>query len=301
MKRLSAPVALTIGNFDGVHRGHQDMIRSLVDMAQKQQLQSAVLCFEPHPDIVFATPGFELLMNQSAKIEHLQALGVDHLIFQNFNADFAQVSAEDFLRQYLQSFFNLSLLFFGYDFRFGHQGEGDFAMAKQFFSKSNISVLQGEPLVENGHTLSSTWVRELLKSGQARQACQVLGRPYQLSGIVEEGKRLGRTLGFPTANLGQIQTLIPGRGVYHCRINWGEKSLWSVVNIGERPTVAGDKITVEAHILDFSGDLYGQSVDLLFFRKIRDEKKFENLDRLKEQIEKDIQNLKDNLACEKLT
>lgn len=301
MKPLPSPVALTIGNFDGVHRGHQHMIESLIEKAQSRNLQSAVLCFEPHPDLVFKTKGFELLMDETAKIEHLQALGVEHLIFQNFNASFAQVSAEDFLRQYLLRFFDLAILFFGYDFRFGHQGEGDFAMAKQFFSKSDVTVLQGQPLVENGQTLSSTWVRHLLKSGEVSEACQVLGYPYRLQGRVEEGKKLGRTLGFPTANLGELKTLVPRNGVYHCRIEWGEQSHSAVVNIGERPTVAGDKVTVEAHILDYSGDLYGRSVDLKFYRKIRDEKKFENLDRLKEQIKKDIGNLKDNSDCEKLT
>ncbi len=299
LKPLREPVALTIGNFDGVHYGHQYLIRCLLEKAKETQAQPALLCFDPHPDVVFGTPDFKQLMTLKQKTAALQKTGIELLVVQDFDAPFSKVTAPDFLQHHLAGFFNLNYLLFGYDFRFGNRGEGDFQMARRFFEDSGTLVEQEKALDKDETQVSSTLIRDLLGKGQVAEARQCLGRPYQVVGSIEEGRKLGRTLGFPTANFGGIETLIPEDGVYHCRVPLKGRTHWAVVNIGLRPTVQGEQRTVEAHILDYSGDLYGQTLELDFYRKIRDEKKFENLDKLKLQIEKDIQNLKEHIDDEK--
>ncbi len=292
MKPLAEPVALTIGNFDGVHRGHQYLLKHLASMAHKKNLRPAILCFEPHPDLVFETPGFQLLMTVDQKANHLRQCGVEFLVLQNFDRDFSKVSAQGFLCRYLASYFNIRYLLFGFDFRFGYQGEGSFLTAQDYFKNSNVVLEQEEPLLVGGDRVSSSSIRRHLCDGKVEQAMEALGRPYSLSGTVAEGQKLGRQLGFPTANLEEIQTQIPGFGVYHCSAECDGGLYTAVVNVGQRPTIQGTHPTVEAHILEFSGDLYGKSLRLSFKKKIRDEKKFDNLDKLKKQIQNDIDSVK---------
>jgi riboflavin kinase/FMN adenylyltransferase len=281
-------VALTIGNFDGVHRGHQHLIKFLLKTAEDLGVEAVVLCFDPHPDIVFQTPQFELLMTLQDKVHCLESLGVQWVVLQDFNRKVADVPAQDFLRQYLQAFFNLKGLILGYDFRFGSRGQGDFKMAQGYFNSSGVQVLQAPVFKLGEEILSSTLIRDQLRAGEVNSAEKSLGRPYQVIGQVEAGEQLGRTLGFPTANLTSIQTLIPGDGVYFCRAYFAKEMYSAVVNIGVRPTVSGERRTVEAHLLNFSGDLYGQTLKIQFLQKIRDEKKFSDLSQLKEQIQRDI-------------
>ena len=290
LEPLSEPVALTLGNFDGVHKGHQFLINRLVKVASEERLASAVLCFSPHPAKVLGDDSFDLLMADRDKEKHLESLGVDYLIIQDFSCEFSKISAEDFLRQYLAYFFHLEILSIGYDFRFGSKGSGDFVMMKEFFMSQSIKVVEEPPFFINEVKPSSSQIRTFLKQGNVAKAMNYLGYPYFLSGVVKAGKAIGRTIGFPTANLSNIATLIPGDGVYFCFASCQGEKYQAMVNIGRRPTFSGDERTVEAHLLNFSGDIYDQEVTLEFLEKVRAEKSFLNVDELKAQLAIDLKN-----------
>lgn len=285
---LATPVALTVGNFDGVHRGHQYLVESLLKQARQISAEPALLCFNPHPELVIGKDDFQQLMTFEDKQTELAKLGIQFLVVQDFSTAFATIDPEVFLRQYLLHFFNLSFLLVGYDFRFGQSGRGDFSMIEAVMKEYSIPTQRECPLQEQEQVISSSLIRQCLQAGEVEQAKQYLGRPYKVSGVVAAGQALGRTLGFPTANLEKIETLVPGQGVYACWIEVDSSQFSAVVNIGLRPTVKGASQTVEAHILDFSRDIYGEKVSLKFLKKIRNEKKFANLDLLKQQIHNDI-------------
>ncbi len=285
---LCEPVALTIGNFDGVHRGHQFLIENLIKKSQEMGVSSALLCFEPHPDFVLSGQPVPRLMTFTDREQRLKELGLDFLVIQEFTREFADLDPKGFLESYLDRFFKIRSLLMGYDFKFGRGGQGSLELMTEFFAQKGVDVSRLSPFEVKGERPSSSKIRELILNGEIQKASEFLGAPYNLVGVVETGKALGRTLGFPTANLGQIQTIIPGHGVYVARIMGFPEAGPAVVNIGQRPTLKSEGVTVEVHILNFQKDLYGQELRVEFLHKIRDEQKFANLDSLKTQIKNDI-------------
>ncbi len=294
LEPLSDSIGLTIGNFDGVHLGHQFLIRQLQDRSMEFGARVAVLSFSPHPGRLFTPDSFQELMTLEDRLRALQERQVDFAVVQSFDDSFSKVPADQFLAEYMSFFSNLRIVLVGYDFRFGSHGQGDIQTIRDFFAGSQVVVDQVRPHTIGPEVVSSSLIRSKLRAGDVEAASRLLGREYELSGVVERGQALGRKLGFPTANLGAVATLIPASGVYMFTTRLRGATLQGVVNIGNRPTVQGKETTVEAHILDFSEDLYGEMLTLKLVARIRGEQKFANLDRLKEQIHKDIEFAKKN-------
>lgn len=286
---IDVPIALTVGNFDGIHLGHQFLIENLIRKAGQYQAWPAVLFFDPHPEqVLFPDHDFSILSTSADKQQSLKELGVKMIFVQDFSRNFSKVPAVDFLKNYLGQFRGLRYLLVGYDFHFGLNGEGDFNLIRDFFAKSNTEVERGSIFKEGDLCPSSTRIRNALKEGDVKQAADCLGRPYQLQGEVLKGKSLGRQLGFPTANLANFSTQRPADGVYITRAIHQNKVFNGVTNVGVRPTVQGCGVTVETHLFDFDENLYGQTLKVQFLERIRSEKKFESLEMLKKQIHHDI-------------
>ena len=284
---LAEPCALAIGNFDGLHLGHQALLAKLLETAKQQKLKSAVMTFEPHPREFF-TPNQAptRLASLREKLERFADAGVDVVYLCRFDQKFAALSSDDFIQQILLHSVNAKTVLVGEDFRFGAGRRGgieDIANAGL-----NLISLPQVTLTENGilQRVSSTRVRNALAAGQLEVAASLLGRSYSISGKVIRGAQLGRKLGFPTANVHMRHERPALTGVYAVKLD----GLEGVANLGVRPTVAGvPKLLLEVHLFDFNGDLYGHHVHVEFFQKIRDEMKFDGLPALSAQIAKDVQ------------
>ncbi len=279
---LQQPCALTIGNFDGMHLGHQALLKKLIENAQALNLTSAAMTFEPHPREFFAPETAPpRLCSLREKLEHFAEAGVEKVYVCRFNRGFAKVTAEDFMQTILRDSLNAQAILVGEDFRFGAMRTGtivDFINAK-------FNLISLPQLNLNNARVSSTRVREALAAGCLKEASNLLNRPYSISGKVVHGAKRGRQLGFPTANVHMRHERPALTGVYAVKLD----GLNSVANLGVRPTIAGiPKLSLEVHVLDFDGDLYGKHVHVEFLHKIRDEMKFDGLDALKAQIAQDV-------------
>lgn len=285
--------AIAVGNFDGVHLGHQGVIGEAGRIARAAGWPWAVLTFEPHPRRVFK-PDLEpfRLTPFRAKARALEALGVDAMIVQRFNRDFSQRPAEDFVTQVLVQGFGARHVVAGYDFVFGHNRGGNCEMLlamgqKLGFGFTAVSAIEGP----GGQVYSSTRIRQCLAEGDVSGAQAVLGRPFAIEGRVAHGDKRGRQIGFPTANLHLGSVVRPALGVYAVRVGVAEEDgdQWfsGVANVGKRPTFGGEDVVLEAHLFDFTGDLYGKRVTVQLLHYIRAEKKFDGLTALRAQIAAD--------------
>jgi riboflavin kinase/FMN adenylyltransferase len=290
MPKVNESLAVTMGNFDGVHLGHCALIQRLKGEAQKRGLKTAVLSFHPHPSEFFKLPQFQYLQTKAQKVARLEKLGLDFLFLQDFHQGFADLSPQAFVNDYLIPSLSPELILSGYDFTFGKKGQGDFSFLKECLKSEPVEVLQDKALVINGKKVSSSLIRSLLAQGQVKEAGSYLGYNYKIEGKVSRGDGIGQQLGFPTANLSEIHTLLPADGVYWGWCYKGEKAYKAVLNNGVRPTIGGkEKRQVEAHLLDFSADIYDSRLEFEFLGKIRNEKKFKDRNDLVEQIERDVE------------
>ena len=284
---LQSPCALAIGNFDGLHLGHQALLNKLIQVSQTQHLVSAVITFEPHPREFFTPESAPTrLCSLREKLEHFSAAGVERVYVCRFNQSFAKVTAGEFMQNILRHALNTQAVLVGEDFRFGAKRAGsiqDFVQSGfNLISLPQVDSSQGN---NEGTRVSSTRVRMALAAGNLQEASSLLGRPYSMSGKVVHGAKRGRELGYPTANVHMRHERPALSGVYAVKLD----GLPSVANLGIRPTIVGvPKLLLEVNVLDFSEDLYGQHVRVEFLHKIRDEMKFDNLDALKTQIGKDV-------------
>lgn len=279
---LQSPCALTIGNFDGMHLGHQALLRKLTETATQLNLSSAVMTFEPHPREFFAPESAPArLSSLREKLEYFAEAGIEKAYVFRFNRALAKLSPQEFMQTMLRNALNVDSILVGEDFRFGVMRAGsilDFMQAK-------FNLIHLPQIDLGGIRVSSTRVRNALASGDLQVADMLLNRPYSISGKVVHGAKRGRQLGFPTANVHMRHERPALTGVYAVKLD----GLNSVANLGVRPTIAGiSKLMLEVHVLDFDGDLYDKHVHVEFLHKIRDEMKFESLDALKAQIEKDV-------------
>ncbi|MBO2697328.1 bifunctional riboflavin kinase/FAD synthetase [Shewanella algae] len=280
---------LTIGNFDGVHRGHAEVIANLVKKARHFGLPATLMTFEPQPQELFrgqdAPARLSLLRD---KVKLLAELGIDRLVCVNFNQKFAQIPAKEFVEELLVRKLGVKYLVVGDDFCFGRARQGNFELLRSAGEQHGFAVVSTQSFLVGDHRVSSTMVRDALAKGNLEQARRLLGHPYTLSGKVAHGKKLGRTLGFPTANIAMKRKVVPVRGVFAVRLWWdGSEQYDGVANVGFRPTVQGQNCQLEVHLFDFEGDLYGRKVEVELVAKIRDEKPFESLEALKKQIMND--------------
>jgi riboflavin kinase/FMN adenylyltransferase len=297
--RLERPSAITIGAFDGVHRGHQALIGQMAAEAHASGRTAVVLTFFPHPSVVLRgrRPSF-YLSSPEEKAEYLSQLGVDATVTHPFNLAVSEISAGEFVDR-LVTYARLDELWCGPDFALGHNREGRVDFLKVEGQRRGFRVRVMPPVLIDGEVISSTRIRQTLRDGAVEQAARYLGRPFRLSGQVVEGAKRGRQLGIPTANLAvSEERATPALGVYACMAGAPGWQGQAVVNIGFRPTFEGGEArpTVEAHLLDFSRDLYGEIVSLDFVARLRPEIKFPGVEALLAQIQRDILEARSILA-----
>ena len=288
----------TIGNFDGLHLGHQHIINNMQKDALKNGWKKLVIFTEPHAKEFFAESlGTDekkppRILPWSEKVKRMKELGIEFAFFLNFNNQLRNMTPEVFLSKVLS---NLSIkkLVIGDDFRFGANREGDFAFLQDWGVKNKIEVEKTETFIIKDQRVSSTRIRECLLANDFNEAKELLGRPYTFSGKVVFGKQLGSQLGVPTANLWLPKNKLPIAGVYIVKVLFEGKEFGGIANMGTRPTVDGQTPVLEVHILEFSQRIYGKKITVEFCKKVRDEKKFDGLEALKEQIFKDISTAKE--------
>jgi len=279
---------VTSGTFDGVHLGHQKILGRLKELAEHKQGETVLLTYWPHPRLILQPEdnNLRLLTTLTEKVKLLEELGVDHLIILPFTKELSQMSSEEFIREILVEKVQTKTLVIGYDHKFGKNREGSFEYLKSHshlfgFDMEEISRQDVDDLA-----VSSTKIRTALAQGDISTASKYLGRPYFLSGQVVKGQQIGRSIGFPTANIQVVDKykLLPRDGAYAVYAEVGAIRYKAILNIGDRPTVDGKKKTIEAHLIDFDGDVYGQELSINFQEFLREEERFENLDALKNQL-----------------
>jgi riboflavin kinase/FMN adenylyltransferase len=295
-RSLERPV-LTIGNFDGVHLGHRAILQTVVDRARSLGGEAVLFTFNPHPRKVLRpseAPGLITTLDQ--KIELLEAAGIDVLIIESFDPEFAKLPPEDFVRGHIHRRIAPLEVYVGYDFHFGRDREGSMRLLTETGPQLGFSVTIIPEVTVGDRDVNSTRIRDLLAEGRTRETEHLLGRPFSARGSIVEGMRRGRKIGFPTANLAHQNEILPKPGVYVCEMRFlsdGDPPagrVWpAVTNLGYRPTYEDQRdLVAEAHLLDFSGNLYGRRVDLSFLERLRGEEKFASPDALKEQIARDV-------------
>lgn len=284
-------ICVGIGVFDGVHLGHQQVIRQTIADARRLDASAVVVTFDQHPHAIVAPDRVpSAIQSISQKLQTLQDLGVDVTWLITFDEAFSRLSGEAFVRSMAAELGQLQSVCVGSDFTFGHKRSGDVALLRRLGAELGFNVHGLAAVALDGHAVSSTRIREMIRAGNFDAAGQMLGRPYGLAGVVTRGDQLGRKLGFPTANLDVAGRVLPPNGVYVARgLIFGEPHR-AVVNIGVRPTVTGvAEQRVEAHFLDFDGDVYGWQLELVLGERLREERKFPSLEALAEQIRLDVE------------
>ena len=286
--------ALTIGNFDGVHLGHQAILRHLRQKADELGLPMVVMLFEPQPREYFmGKTAPARLMRLRDKLYYLKQAGVDAVLVVRFNQQFAALTAEQFIEDWLVNKLNVKFLSIGDDFKFGANRQGNFAMLQAAGKQFGFAVEDNYSLCLEQCRISSTAIRQALAENQLSLAENLLGKPYRIFGRVIHGNKLGRTIGFPTANVRLHRQVNPVKGVYAVKVRLKSGEIFDgVANMGKRPTINGTIQLLEAHLFDFSQNIYGKMVEVEFCHKIRDEIKFPSFEALKAQIEQDVKTAK---------
>lgn len=284
---------VTVGTFDGVHLGHQAIFSEMIREAQENDGETVVVTFHPHPRLVVSKDhdGLKFINTMERKIDLLDNFGIDHLIIVSFTRDFSKLTSEEFIRTYIVESIRARKLIIGYDHHFGKGRSGNFDELIKISKKYKFEVAQVAAQYYNGQAVSSTKIRNALNEGNISLANRMLGYTYSITGKVIEGNRIGRSIGFPTANL-EIENhykLVAAGGVYACKVAYNGQEYKGMANIGYRPTLPGHDYAIEVHIFDFEEDLYGKTITLKFIERIRDEHKFKDLDALKAQLARDRQ------------
>jgi riboflavin kinase/FMN adenylyltransferase len=285
VKKISYPTAVTIGIFDGVHKGHQAILKKLLKEACRKHLKSVIITFDPHP-VEVLNPGTKIpfLMSLAHRIRLIKKIGVDYCLIERFTKKLSRLSPEKFIKNMLIDKLNLKVIVTGENFLFGFKEKGDAKLLKRLSKIYNFKLYSIPPLKINRDFVSSTRIRKIIERGELRIASKLLGRPVTILGTVVKGKRLGRVIGFPTANIDPHHESIPPSGVYSVNIMLDEKLYSGILNISVHQII-------EAYIFNFNKDIYGKDIEVIFKQKIRDEKKFKSLEALQRQIQLDISNL----------
>jgi riboflavin kinase / FMN adenylyltransferase len=280
----------TIGNFDGLHQGHQTVIHALIKLGKQLNLPTCVVLFEPHPqEFFYGDKAPARLMRLREKIKLLQFLAIDRILCLRFNKHLAECSAEEFVKKILVDKLGVKGLIVGDDFHFGRGRQGDFLFLQKSGQAHGFKVFSMPTVLFENERIGSSRVRKAVKQGDFKLAALLLGRPFALSGRVIYGEQRGRLLGFPTANIGLKRYVMPLQGVFIVNVyGLAEQALAGIANIGKRPTVNGVKDLLEVHLFDFDQTIYGRFIEVEFLKKVRDEKKFDSLEALKQQITEDV-------------
>jgi riboflavin kinase/FMN adenylyltransferase len=281
---------VTIGNFDGIHLGHRLIFEQVIAAAKKEKGKALVITFDPHPKMLLHPERrpFYLITSLEEKIRLLDEIGIDAVILIPFSLEFAKTTAEAFIHDILWDKLHIRKIFIGHDYTFGRGKEGNEAYLVLHGSKLGFNVDVVNAFTIKGGIVSSTRIRNAILDGDVKTAAGLLGRPYNLSGPVVEGHRRGAGLGFPTANIDPEKVLVPARGVYAVIVEVDGQRYQGVLNIGYNPTFADEKQSIEVHLLEFTGNIYGMTLEVLFIERIRNEVKFDGPDKLVAQILQDI-------------
>jgi riboflavin kinase/FMN adenylyltransferase len=282
---------ITIGTFDGVHSGHKEILNEVVRHAAEAQAESIVITFEPHPrKLLHPEEPLKLLTPLTEKLNLIRETGIKHIVVAPFTKAFSELSAKQYIEDFLVKYFQPEQIIIGYDHHFGHDRTGDIGLLKEYEQEYHYKVQEIPAHLVKQAAVSSTKIRTALQEGNVREVVPMTGRHYSMHGTVTEGKKIGRTIGYPTANIvpDDPEQLVPANGVYAVRIKWKDTSYDAMLNIGFRPTVSNEQVlSIEAHLFNFDQQLYGDEVEVIFIERLRDEQKFNSVDALKEQLGKD--------------
>ncbi len=288
-KLKSKPRCVAIGIFDGVHRGHQKILKNVLRDARRTRATPSVITFEPHPNKVLNPgKGHPILMSLAHRLRYFERMGLAEALVIRFNKDFSKVTRESFLNQWLLKRLDMKFLSVGHDFRFGYRGLGDTSFLLENSKRLKLGLSLVKPLKYKGEIISSTRIRHLIETGDLKKAQKMLGRPVSVYGTVVRGRGRGKGLGFPTANLNPHHETLPPSGVYAA---WGYldgKKLKGVIHIGERPTFNDKERSLEVHFLNFHKDIYGKELELIFVAKLRGTQRFKGPKNLARAIKMDI-------------
>lgn len=289
----------TIGKYDGMHKGHQHVLTTLCRLARDKQLPALVILTEPHPEEFFAgSAAAPRLTSFADKVDFLQAFGIDAIFRLNFDQSLCDLSAEAFISRYLADGLGVETLIVGDDFRFGKGRAGDFRLLAEKGPHYGFEVIREEPCEVGGERISSTLVRNYLQAGDCEKARGLLGRYYSIGGTVIPGRKLGRELGTPTANIGLAVDRLPLQGIFSVLVRHGDRELQGVASLGVNPTVDDSGVQkLEVYLFDFDADIYGEHLVVSFVNKLRDEAAFPDLETLKRQMTLDIQQARHSLAA----
>ena len=282
---------LTIGTFDGVHRGHKTILEEVAKHAKEVNGESILITFEPHPrKLLFPDQPLKLITPLQQKLELITKAGIQHIVVAPFTREFSQLSAKEYIRDFLVKIFRPHSIVIGYDHHFGHDRTGDIHLLKECANEYGYKVYEIPAQLIDEAAVSSTKIRQALTEGRVTDANHMLGHNYSISGTVTEGNKLGRTIGYPTANIrhSEPEQILPGIGIYAVKVKWQQQVLNGMLSIGHNPTVTDDKsIKIEVNIFDFNENIYGELLEVQFVEWLRNEEKFVSLDALKEQLHKD--------------
>ena len=284
-------LCLTLGIFDGIHLGHQKIIRRVMEKAAQIGGTSCVVTFDPHPrEILTPDAAPDLLTSTDKKIQLIERLGVDALCLIRFSREFANIEATDFVKDFLIDRLHMKVIIEGYDWRFGKDRKGDVNLLRKMSAENGFEVEQLNGVEMDGQIISSTLIRELILNGDLKRTDRYLGRSYSVTGVIVGGNRLGREMGFPTANIEPHHEAIPPNGIYAVWVDMDGDRKPGTLNIGYKPTVTEERRrTIEVHIMDFYRDIYNEEIEITFVEKLRDEKKFPSIEALSAQIKKDVE------------
>ncbi|MGE3524133.1 MAG: bifunctional riboflavin kinase/FAD synthetase [Candidatus Dadabacteria bacterium] len=294
---IGSPTSATIGNFDGVHMGHKRILAAVKQSAAEKGVGSCVITFHPHPQKVLRNIDVPLLLPMRERLRLLEAEGIDYAACYTFTKEIAAMTAEEFVNEILVGRLHIKHLIVGLDFSFGKNREGHAELLRELGEKHGFEIEVAEPFTIDGEVVSSSAIRNLLRAGDMKKAAAFLGYNFYIDGTVGEGEKRGRQIGYPTANLETDWEILPKEGVYATRASVDGVKHDSITNIGYRPTFGDSKLLIETHIFDFSGNIYNKRLAVEFVRRIRDERRFESVDALVEQIGKDVEQVKQALLA----
>ncbi|NLY43607.1 MAG: bifunctional riboflavin kinase/FAD synthetase [Clostridiaceae bacterium] len=300
---ISQGMGIALGNFDGLHVGHIELINRLIRICKQKNLKSMVYTFDKHPqNKMTGSMKVPIITPNKLKAQILARYDIDFLLFEEFTEHIMHMSAEDFVKNILVDRFNVKAVVVGFHYRFGYQAKGDVGLLRELGKRYDFYVEVVEPVEYEGNLVSSTMIRELIQAGDVERASVLLNRYYSIMGKVVRGKKIGNKIGFPTINIfPDTCQVLPSKGVYITNTVIQGDVFNSISNIGENPTVNDDKgIRIETHIFDFNEILYDRDVTIQFIKKVREEKKFERLEDLADQISKDVQYAKDYFEHQKI-
>lgn len=289
---------IAIGAFDGIHMGHRKLIEEAVRKSKETGGKSVVFTFCNHPmELINKEKAPKLINTLEEKIYLMGSLGVDYLVLQHFDEKFAEITPKEFVEKILKDKLNAKEIFVGFNFSFGRGGEGRVEELKKLGEENKIKINITEPVKSGDKVISSTYIRNLLKNGDLEKANMCLESPFFVLGEVVHGRKLGRVMGFPTANIEILDKVYPPFGIYGGKVKiLGEDEIYNaVINIGKNPTLKPGEKSIEVHILDFDREIYGQKINVSLIEHLRDEKKFSSMDELKETIKKDVENWREKI------